>query len=370
MDEIRIIPGGNNRLARYIFSLKGIKILYAVLVCIAIVLIPVIFAYFDGNFDNPALVADIKGDYANMAFYFIGFPAMLVTAILYANKFPKVLEQLKNNEIIHTNEEEWNSFKVRANKIYSKWYYTSGPVFIALGITIALFIVFRNPRNPIWYSLETDNFVYLGGWAQLIVYFFTFYAFSLSLLNIVSTYRILTVLFSSNKLIVQPLHPDKCGGLAPLGALSRTLIYGIIFLGVIVALNVFYNYHVFGRELYNPLQISIMLGYLLMAYVIFFLPLHAAHKPMKRAKADEMKLIHHYIANINKEIKKDFEEFRTIDNEALENFHNAKEMYDITSEMPVYPYNVKTIISFVTSVFIPVILYLLQRIMENIHMLS
>ena len=364
--EIKITPGYKNKLASYIFSLKRIKIFYAVLFSTVIVLIPILFAYIDGNFDNPVLTVDVIGDYANMAFYLIGFPTMLVTAILYANKFPEVLNNLKGNDIINVSENEWNKFKLRANDIYSKWYYTNGPHLIALAVTVSLFFVFRNPMNHIWYSLETDDFVYLGGWAQLIVYYVTFYAFSLSLLNIIATYRILKVLFSSNKLIVQPLHPDKCGGLAPLGALSRTLIYGISLLGIIVALNVHFNYEHFGRELYNPLQISIMLGYLVMAYVIFFLPMHAAHKPMKQAKEEEMRLIHHYIARINKEIKKDFEEFRDIDSDALENFHNAKEMYDITSQMPVYPYNVKTVITFISSVFIPVLLYFLQRFLDSI----
>ncbi len=364
--DIRIIPGNRNRLARYIFSLKGYRILYAVLIALGIVMIPVIFAYFDGNFINPALKADILGDYANMAFYFIGFPAMLVTAILYAGKFPEVLQQLRDNEIINTSDADWNRFKTRANEIYAKWYYTSGPHLIALVVTVSLFFVFRNPRNPIWYSLETDEFVYLGGWAQLIVYYMTFYTFSLSLLNILATYRILKVLFAANRINVQPLHPDKCGGLAPLGALSRTLIYGIVFLGIIVALNVHFNYYQFGRELTNPLQISIMLGYLLMAYVIFFLPLHAAHKPMKRAKEEELKVIHHYIARFNKEIKKDFEEHRDIDAGALENFNNAREMYDITMQMPVYPYNVRTVVSFVSSVAVPVLLYFMQRFLDSV----
>ncbi len=363
--EIKITPGYKNKLASYIFSLKGIRIFYAVLCTTAIVLIPVLFAYFDGNIDNSVLDVDVLDDYGSMAFYLIGFPAMLVTAILYANKFPEVLDRLKGNDIINVSDSEWNNFKLRANDIYSKWYYTNGPHFIALAITISLFFVFRNPNKHIWYSLETDEFIYLGGWAQLIVYYVTFYVFSLSLLNIVATYRILEVLFSTNKLVVQPLHPDKCGGLAPLGALSRTLIYGIIFLGIIVTLNVHFNYENFDRELDNPLQISIMLGYLVMAYVIFFLTMHAAHKPMKQAKEEEMRLIHHYIAGINKEIKKDFEELRDIDSDALENFHNAKEMYDITSEMPVYPYNVKTVITFISSVFIPVLLYFLTRFLDS-----
>lgn len=363
--KIEITPGKNNKIASYILSLRGIKVFYALLGTLIIFMIPVLFAIYDGNFRNPALKADIVSDYANLLFYLVGVPTMLLSAILYANKFPQVLEQLKNNEVIHTNSEEWIKFKIKANNIYSNWYYTSGPHIIALAITIALFFVFRKPLNPIWYSLETDNFIYLGGWAQLIVYYITFYIFSLSLLNIFSSYRILKVLFSSNKIIVQPLHPDKCGGLAPLGALSRTLIYANVFLGIIVALNIYHNYVDFGRGLDNPLQISIILGYLVCTYIIFFLPMHAAHKPMKKAKEDEMKLIHHYIAKINKEVKKDLEEFKDIDNNALENFQHAKEIYDITSEMPVYPYNVKTVLTFISSVMIPIAYYVFERIASS-----
>lgn len=364
--EIKITPGNNNRFARYIMSLKGIQIFYAVLLSFIIALIPILLAIYDGNFRNPALKADIVRDWGGL-FYLIGFPTMLLTTILYANKFPKVLKQLKDNEIINTNKEEWNNFKLKSNAIYSKWYFTIGPHLIALVITIALFFVFRNPYNPIWYSLKTDEFFYVAAWAQLFVYYAAFFTFSLGLLNILASYKILQVLFSSNNIIVQPLHPDKCGGLAPLGALSRTLIYWILFIGVIVAVNIWSNYTNFGRELDDPLQISIILGYLVMAYIIFFLPMDAAHKPMKKAKEDELKLIHHYISKINKEVKKDFEEFKDIDNNALENFNNAKQIYDITSQMPVYPYNVKTVVAFVSSVLIPVVYYILQRIADSFN---
>jgi hypothetical protein len=271
---------------------------------------------------------------------------------------------LRGNEIISTDEQQWNSFKQKANEIYSKWYYTNGPHIIALAITIVLIIVFRHPKNKIWYSLETDNFVYIAGWAQIIVYYVTFYTFSLGLLNIFASYRVLSTLFSSNKLNVQPLHPDKCGGLAPLGALSRTLIYWIIFIGIIVALNVWNNYYILNRHFDDPLQLSIIFGYLVMAYIIFFLPMHAAHKPMKKAKEEELTLIHRYISKIDKAVKMDFEKSNDIDNKALENFNNAKQIYDITSEMPVYPYNFKTVAAFISSILIPILFLIIQKIID------
>lgn len=361
----KITPGYGNKMASYLMSLTGIRIFYAMLISVVIVLIPVLLTFYDGNFSNPELTLDIKRDWPNLLFYVVGFPTMLLTTILYANKLPKVLHQLKENEIIKTNHREWNKFIDNANDIYSKWYYTIGPHLIALVITGALVYVFRHPKNAIWYSLETDHFFYVAGWAQIIVYYITFYTFSLGMLNIFASYKVLSVLFSSNRLIVQPLHPDKCGGLAPLGALSRTLIYWIISIGIIVALNVWNNYYVLNRHFDDPLQISIIVGYLVMAYVIFFLPMHAAHKPMKEAKEEELKLIHQYISKVNIEIKKDFTEFKDIDNHALENFNNAKQMYDITSEMPVYPYNLKTIAAFVTSILIPILFSVLQRIIDS-----
>lgn len=363
--KIEITPGYGNKIASYLMSLTGIRIFYALLISIAIVLIPILLAYYDGNFINPELKLDIKSDWPAILFYLIGFPTMLLTTILYANKLPQVLNQLRGNKIIKTNEQEWNRFKEKANEIYSKWYYTNGPHLIALAITIALIYVFRNPKNPIWYSLETDNFFYVAGWAQIIVYYITFYTFSLGLLNIFASYRILSVLFSSNKLIVQPLHPDKCGGLAPLGALSRTLIYWIILIGIIVALNVWNNYYILERHFDDPLQLSIIFGYFVMAYIIFFLPMHAAHKPMKKAKEEELTLIHHYISKIDKTVKKDLEEFKDIDNNALENFKNAKQIYDITSEMPIYPYNFKTVAAFISSILIPIIFSIIQRIIDG-----
>ncbi len=363
----KITPGYGNKMASYIMSLNGTRVFYAILISVVLTLIPVLLAYYDGNFINPALKMDIKTDWPNLLFYVVGFPTMLLTTILYANKLPKVLHQLKENEIIKITESGWNNFIKEANFIYSRWYYTLGPHLLAAVITAVMIYVFRNPKNTIWYSLETEDFVYFAGWAQIPVYYATFYTFSLGILNIFASYRVLSVLFSSNKLIVQPLHPDKCGGLAPLGALSRTLIYWIILIGVVVALNVYNNYYVLGRHFDDPIQQSIILGYFVMAYVTFFLPMHAAHKPMKKAKEEELGLIHKYISRVNQELKKDFEDDKSIDNEALENFNNAKLMYDITIEMPVYPYNLKTIAAFISSILIPILFSILQKIIDGIY---
>lgn len=363
--KVDITPGYGNKIASYIMSLTGKKFIYAILISVIIVLIPVLLTFYDGNFDNLELNLDIKRDWPNVLFYLIGFPTMLLTTVLYAKKLPQVLNQLRGNDIININAKEWNIFKQKANEIYSKWYYTNGPHIVAFAITIVLIIIFRNPRKEIWYSLETDNFVYIAGWAQIIVYYFTFYTFSLGLLNIFASYKVLTVLFSSNKLNVQPLHPDKCGGLAPLGDLSRTLIYWIILIGIIAALNVWNNYYILERHFDDPIQLSIIFGYLVMAYIIFFLPMHAAHKPMKKAKEEELSLIHHYISNITSEVKKDFKGLNDIDNKVLDNFNNAKQIYDLTSEMPVYPYNLNTLVAFTTSILIPISFIVIDRIINS-----
>jgi hypothetical protein len=66
--NIKITPGYGNKLASYIMSLTGIKIFYAILICVIVVLIPVLLTLIDSNFVNPELTLDIKKEYPNFLF--------------------------------------------------------------------------------------------------------------------------------------------------------------------------------------------------------------------------------------------------------------------------------------------------------------
>ena len=362
--EIKIKPGGNSRIFSYLISLSGYKIVIVMFIGFVFALIPILLTFIDGTFNQAGLKGNVINDYANVLLYLLGFPLGILILTLYSSKFPKALLQLKENKIINIDEENWDKFIKRTNAIYSKWYYKKAPYFVSIVATLFLIWTYRHPHNDIWYSLKTEQHFYYAAWAQLAVYYVTFYTFALGILNITASFQVLDLLFKKNNIIVQPLHPDNCGGLAPVGALSRTLNIGILFIGVITALNIYNNYVLYGRPLFDYLQITIIIVYFASAYIVFFFPMLAAHKPMKKAKRDEMNSINQYINEKIELLKLDLKNDNDINMQEMENLENARKIYDVTSKMPVYPYNLKTILSFITSIT-PLLIFILEQLIRK-----
>ena len=186
---------------------------------------------------------DVIRDYGNISLYLIGLPLSVLIIAQYAGKFPDILEQLKQDNVIQMDEEKWNKYKLSINLIFRKPVFFWTPYFVSIIVTIflVLFYSYRANTFPVWYSPIVRGGIHFGAFLQIPVYLITYYLFSLCLVNIVSIYLALKKLFTYSRVSVQPLHPDNCGGLAPLGALSRKLNFGILLIGVIIGLNIYKN---------------------------------------------------------------------------------------------------------------------------------
>jgi hypothetical protein len=175
---------------------------------------------------------------------------------------------------------------------------------------------------------------------------------------------VLRNLFNNYKISLQPLHPDNCGGLSSLGDLSKKLNVGIIILGVISALNVYRDYKILDNSFFNTFHLLIIAGYIVCAFVVFFMPLYAAHESMKKAKFEEIKRINDYFLTVNKKLKNHINNHENIDQRDMDDFENINKIYDLAKKMPVYPFNIATVTSFIGSIFIPVILFLIEKVFE------
>lgn len=138
-------------------------------------------------------------------------------------------------------------------------------------------------------------------------------------------------------------------------------------MGAIVFLNVYQHIYGFYSNEKNYLIVTlIILGYIFAAYVVFFIPLKAVHSSMKSAKDSNILLINENFNTLNSEIRSSLRKNEPITKEVMSNFQNLTELHIITSKMPVYPYNIATITSFISSILIPVLLSVLTILIDKI----
>lgn len=366
--HVIINPAGKDKVANFLMSIKGKKLLLTMVIALGIAIVPVLFTLYDGTFINQKLMADAINDYANISLYIIGLPLAIFIIAQYSGKFPAVLEQLRQNRVIVMNDGEWNEYKNCANKIFSHKIFCKTPYLVSLIITLYLIVVYHHMFAvlPVWYSVSFSKGFYLAAVVQIPIYILTFYTFSLCILNIIATYVVLRKLFNKYKISVQPLHPDNCGGLSPLGILSKKLNAGIILIGIIAGANIIRNHLLFGGPLFGYFHLIVIISYIGCAYVVFFMPLYAAHESMKNAKYEEIRRINEYFLIVNQKLKNHVDKLENIDQGDMDDFENINKIYDLAKKMPVFPYNIGTVTSFIGSIFIPIFLFILDRILQSL----
>ncbi len=152
---------------------------------------------------------------------------------------------------------------------------------------------------------------------------------------------------------VNPLHPDRCGGLRSLSDYSLKTAYLAAVLSVMVGL-IELQIIMSGRTppLYVHLTIPLTV---ILSFICFFGPLLTAHKGMRQAK-DSL------LQDIAKQFSLEYDEIHASllgNAEALSNgtekIKSLREFYSLTDSFPVWPFDTRNSQRFIVSILGPLI---------------
>ncbi len=170
-------------------------------------------------------------------------------------------------------------------------------------------------------------------------------------------------------LMPQAEHDDGCGGLEPLGNLClwNALIVTIpgIFLGgwIIVGQSAKYSLlseaYTFLAKSYTPLFFKLLLIPLAFAIISFFLPLWSIHRAMLISQAAKKRELDQLSYEINQLDSKLLNQVDNLDPEESEKMVKKLELmqqvYQKNLYIPIWPFNTKIIVKFMTSQAVPVL---------------
>lgn len=178
---------------------------------------------------------------------------------------------------------------------------------------------------------------------------------AVSILGVVSQIK------RKNRLRVRPTSPDKTGGLRPLGELSLVLFYIVIVQLIhVFPTSVILNWPMLHQVIYIP--------FFIFAAFVFFSPLIVVRNAMREAKWLELNRIMEEFDDIDGRLRnKPFEADR--DSNITQNLRDAlklnQQSYDQASSMAVWPYDFRTVVRFATGIVIPLVLYIIQMVVEK-----
>ena len=185
------------------------------------------------------------------------------------------------------------------------------------------------------------------------------------ILNLINNIQIFHRILKEKKLSVNPLHPDRAGGLRPLSDYSLKTAYLISILGVWTGVVAYQIVTQGSKQDYWYLGLMVLL-YVILSVTCFFGPLLTAHTGMEKAKEE---LLH----EIARQFESDYSQIRSgliEDAETLkkrtEKIRELRAVYTMTDEFPVWPFNVQTFRRYLLTVPAPLLaplLGLLQKVL-------
>jgi hypothetical protein len=154
---------------------------------------------------------------------------------------------------------------------------------------------------------------------------------------------------------IQPLHPDHCCGLRKIGDVAMLLNLTLFVLGIYISLKVIDKIVIqnssLGEDIGNPIMLG---GYLIVAPLLFFFPLGAAHRQLNDAKE-------RFLEPVNQKCERLFSELAdvTLDDKgftAVQAFSALDTAITrLHKEIPVWPFDFRSLQAFAGTIVIPIL---------------
>ena len=308
----------------------------------------------------------LSEDYQFWAFYFCLFPLLLLAFRLVLKRFIYFIDDMPLFCKISCDDHQElvNRIYSMVNEIGRKKY------MIALkyaGVIIALSTNFyglgwSDKRIGAWNCLAHPVELSINMILLVIVLWILVEIAAKYLVILWVEFKVSRQLAHDGAIIVRPMAPDNCGGLKGLGDLSLSFTYFLLPFALTAVASYFTHRHLqLGPTLSLPALIPVFV-------FVFFAPLSVVHKAMRDAKSETVNRLSKKYQDISQRLMRDIEDGKSYDklNENKEILEVLDNMYDKARRMPVWPFNTKTLLRFVTVTIIPLSIMFFEVVIKNI----
>lgn len=268
-----------------------------------------------------------------------------------------LLESLRHSEIVGISNEDL----LAAQSYYIKPWRELLAIFGAVILGVIYFL----SRSSIQSWASTAFLPKMATTAGMIVGGYMVTILSLTLVtNVLALRKVL----KDKEFKLNPLHPDKCGGLKILSDYSLKTAYLAAIAGFLIGLT---EYRLITQNLVQQFWYihALIPVYIIGAFVAFFMPLSQAHSGMKKAKETLMD-------EIAAQFRIDYAQARISLTKGAENLkgrigkiEQLQHLYDLTEKFPVWPFNTENLRRFIVATItplLPIAIGLISQLIEEL----
>lgn len=171
------------------------------------------------------------------------------------------------------------------------------------------------------------------------------------------------------KVELNPLHPDRCGGLGDVGRVSYTFNLFLFLLWMTWAFYIMFVILIRNLSLFSGDLVHHMIGltfFALVSPVVSFSPLVAAHRTMKDAKDRVLSEMSNAISEKEKTLRWSLTEGGSYSQRLRRHVDELHVLYTRASTMPVWPFELGTPSLVVGSIVIPIILPITVELLKSL----
>lgn len=170
---------------------------------------------------------------------------------------------------------------------------------------------------------------------------------------------------SAIDVVVIPIHPDGCGGLKEISQIVQLYKPLALSIGLAVAGIYANDMFIFEKSPFDYLNILIIIGFIFFCVIAFFLPLWPFSNQMRESKHQTLESIadrFQKLWQVEMGKPKEWHYSKT----DVDTLRNISSLYQIADQMPVWPYDLKTVRSFMSYVIVPLITIIVSALIRKI----
>jgi hypothetical protein len=294
------------------------------------------------------------------------FPFVVSLTLKYyleiPNLFAFLLDQASQD---HENQTRLDAFYAWLDRRFNSYWVTAAALALTIGLNLIYFHEILNQQGDDWItsgkilgslSKHGRGFTTVGLYAAVVQIVLLYWVINLIWRGVVLAWGLHELFNKRNFPVkIQPLHPDRCSGLSRIGDVAMLLNLTLFLLGIYISLKVVDKIVIqgsaLGADIGNPLMLG---GYLILAPLLFFFPLGAAHQQMNDARQKFLQPISQRRDRLLGELADASPDDKGLT--AIQTFSALDAAITrLHKDIPVWPFDFRSMQAFVGTVVIPIV---------------
>jgi hypothetical protein len=297
------------------------------------------------------------------------YPMLAGVAVVVYRRIPRMFVDLVDSGALVASSCQ-RSFFTDLQKRYQSRVANLVIVMFLIGLAIGWGIVQSLQDFPAW-THKKPGVLTVAAWYWIVIGNIGIYVLLHLAYTILVTFQAIRKVFAGRsglKVVLKFMHPDRCCGLRPMSKFVLSVGLFLAVLGLANGIHIVTSFHRLGTLSVLLQQIGPILcvgGYILLAPLVFFLPLLPAHRVMRDSK-------HRFQLQISREFDHNFGhvslgiadvQFDLSKHSKLEVLSSCQRYVDA---FPVWPFDISTISRFTSMVLLPLVLTILGIVIQRL----